>query len=289
MAEEVNRSGDFTWYERNGKRVMRKRHNDKGNPSKSELQDANRRRWKNSLNLWAAFVNCQWKPRYQDKKPGQNDYNRFMALAAQGTKIYLTKAEASNCASVLVPLTISDGTLPTIVAEFDGTGVRSNISVGDLAIDAETRVCDLAYAIMFGNQGFQKGDTITYVAGSQGVRSLYGPQVIFRSCVLPLDLDDQRTLAMLPFGSEAFGVREGFIASSVSQGACTWVHERKVSAGGKTITYCSKQTMWCRNDEMIALYSGQAAREASMASYGKHIELPMLTPQPLPEDLVGKM
>lgn len=290
MSKDVKRVGDYTYYMCKGKEVCRPRHNKSGNPSKSLTQDANRRRWKNIMNLWRMFKNNGWCPRYQDKAPGKSDYNCFTAFATQGTNIYLSKDEAKGFACVLLPLTISDGTLPTIQTEFDGEGVKSDISVGNLTLSPETRVCNLAQAIMFNNRGYQKGDTITFVAGRQEVWPPYNhPHVCFRSCVLPLDPYDGRPLLLLPHSEEAFCVRDGRIASTMTKGACTWLHERMVQAGDRLNHYCSKQTLWCHNEEMIARYSGEQALAASMESYKSNPKKPPLTPSPLPKDLAGKI
>lgn len=262
------RSGGVTWYRRNGVWVMRSSKNAAGNASKSAGQDATRRRWRNVQNLWTSFSLCGWMPRYQEKLPGKNNYNCFTALALQGINIYLTETEAKNYAAILLPLTISDGTLPTIGTEFDGVGVRSDISVGSLTVGPDTKVCELALAIMKNNHGFLKGDMITFVAGQQEVWQPFGhPHVCFHHCTLPIDPYDERPLSLLPGSEEAFCVRDGFVASTVADGACTWVHERQVGIGKAAAVYYSKQTMWCRNEEMITRYSDQAALEAAMESY----------------------
>lgn len=263
--------------------------NSVGNPSKTMVQDSNRRRWKNVMNLWKAWQLISWKPRYQIKEKGQTNYNVFTALTTQGTNIYLTKTEAKQFACVLVPLTISNGTLPTVGTEFDGTGVRSDVSVGSLTIGPDTTVSELAKAMMNNNQNFQKGDILTFVAAKQELWPPdHHPHVRFRYCSLPLDPHDGRPLAMLTGSEEAFCVREGCVASTVSEGACAWVHERPAKSETDSPMY-STQTMWCSNDEMITRYSSEEALMASVASY-KQLKIPeTLKPGTLPEDLAGRM
>lgn len=281
--------GDITIYYKNGEEIYRKSHNDVGNRSKTVLQEATRCRMKNVQNLWTAFKVDGWIPRYQNKGKNQSDYNIFTSHTLHGINIYLPERESENYASVLVPLTISEGSLPPIGIEFDGTGVRSNISVGNMTVGQETKICDLARAIMFNNQGFQKGDTITFVACSQTLSPPFGyPRVRVRYCELALDLQDERPLSLLRHSAEAFSVREGYIASMVAEGACSWVHESR-GKGQKSAAY-STQTMWCSNDEMIARYSGETALKAAIASDKKLKEKQnALTPDPSPEDLSGKI
>lgn len=290
MKNKVARTGDTTSYDRLGKKVTRKRFNDVGNPSKNLVQDANRRRWMNVMNLWRAWDNISWKPRYQTKGPGKTNYNVFTALAIQGTDIYLPKKEALNTACVLVPLTISNGTLPTIDTKFDGTGVRSDINVGNLAIGPDTKISELAQAILSNNQNFQKGDILTFVSARQEIWPPFDyPHVSFSSCSLPLDTHDDRPLSVLQHSAEAFCVREGFLASTIAEGACTWVHERQGGEDGKDQPYYSTQTFWCSNEEMINRYHSQAALDASIESYKPLPDTEFLTPDPQPEDLAGKL
>ena len=284
MPKNKKTIGGVTTYQRLGKEVSRPSRNEVGNVTRSENQDLQRRRWYNAINLWRAFVNDGWKPRFQEKAPGQTDYARFTSYALQGTTIYLTMQQGREGGCVLVPVMVSVGSLPTIKTHFDGVGVTSDIRVGNFVITPQTTVSQLVRAIIYNNSNILKGDSLTFVAGDQQVRpSDNMPVVLFRHCRLDLDPRDSRLLSSLRGSDEAFTIRDGLLASTVSQGACTWVQSRPGS-----LEQYSTQELWCGNDEMIQRYHSREAYEASSQSYGGIHPNGILEPDALPDDMAGR-
>lgn len=284
MCAKKKSTGEITTYERLGQTIVRVRHNASSKSPQSKNQAVQCRRMNNIVALYRAF-NSGWKPRYQDKPAGWSDSNAFNSKALQGISIYLTKQEFAQGACILVPLTISSGALPAIGTEFDGVGVVSDISVGDLVATPSTTIAELSRAILYNNNNIRKGDAITFVAGDQQVRPSDGiPVVRFRHCQLDLDTLDTRPLSSLRGSDEAFAVRNGVLASTVSAGACTWVHSRPGQA-----EQISTQTLWCDNSELIELYHSEAAYEAASQSYGGIRAKGFLAPDPLPDDMAGRL
>ena len=273
----------FTVYMRNGKPIVRRSKNDKGNPSKSQVQSAARLRWNNVQRLWSAFPQ-EWRPRYQNRAAGCSNYNTFMSLNMHITPIYFTRQEVKNYASVLMPLVVSHGILKEIATEHDGTGLASNIAVGDFVVTPQTTVGQFSKAIVEHNRDFGQGDWLTFVMGKQTMDA-FAPRAMFVCHTVVLDLLSVQPLAEAVGNSDGFEVRGGVVASRVVEGAATWVHERPTTDGE---TLVSTQQLWCDNEEMIAQYTSQEALARAAESYSKG-KADFLRPESTLTDTAGKL
>ena len=277
------RYDDFTVYVRNGKFIVRRSKNEKGNPSKSQAQSAARLRWNNVQRLWGTFPE-DWRPRFQNRTAGCSDYNTFMSLNMHDTPIYFTKQEVENFATVLVPLVVSHGILKEIVVEQDGAGLVSNIVLDDLVITPQTTVGQFAKAVMKNNRDYGQRDSLTFVRGTQTM-DLVVPRARFECHTLVLDLYSEQLLSEAVGASDGFAVRGGVLASHVTEGAATWVHERLGSDGKRIV---SSQRLWCDNAEMIAQYTSPEALARAAESYSKG-KAAFLSPEPTLADTAGKL
>ena len=273
----------FTVYVRNGVLVKRHSKNDKGNPSKSKIQSAARLRWNNVQRLWSEFPQ-EWRPRYQNRAVGCSNYNTFMSLNMHNTPIYFTKEEVLACASVLVPLEVSHGILKEIVMEPDGTGLASDIKVGNLNVTSRTTVGQFAKAILKNNRNFAMGDQLTFIVGRQREEASV-PRTSFVCHTVTLDLTSDQLLSEAVGGSDGFEVRGGVLASHVVTGAAAWVHSRPVEGGEPLV---STQRLWCDNAELIARYTSLEALERASQSYGR-VEPDFLAPDPTFADQAGRL
>ena len=277
------RYDDFTVYVRNGVFVTRRSKNCKGNPSKSKIQSAARLRWNNVQRLWSTFPR-EWRPLYQNRPVGSSNYNTFMSLNMHNTPIYFTKEEVQAYASVLVPLEVSHGILNEIVMEPDGTGLVSDIMVGNLTITANTTVGQFAKAILKNNRDYAVGDQLTFIVGRQTEEASV-PRTSFVCRTVTLDLISDQLLSEVVGGNDGFEVRGGVLASQVVTGAAAWVHSRPVEGGEPLV---STQRLWCDNAEMIARYTSPEALERASQSYGR-VEPGFLTPNPTFADQAGRL
>lgn len=275
----------MTIYMRNGKPVVRPSKNEKGNPSKSVTQKAQRMRWCNVQHLWSTFPE-EWHPLFQSRPQGKTNYNMFLSANLHDTPVYFTKQEAENYSSVLVPLLISRGSLREIVISQDRNGINSNISVGDLVIAPETTVQDFSKAVISNNRNFCQGDIITFVAGrQQWMDDTAKPQVRFKCASLQLDLESEELLSAAVGQADGFTVRHGFLGSRMRKGAAAWVHERPQPSGDRLV---STQRLWCNNAEMIDRYTSKEALDRASKSYASSKSDPF-TPDPTTADLAGRI
>lgn len=252
-----------TYYMRNGKMVIRRSKNDRPNPTKSVAQASSRMKWNNVQRLWSTFPK-EWKPIFQNRKAGSSNYNAFMSENMHTTPIYFTRQEQQSFATVLVPLQVSQGILPEVAAEFNGQELVSSITVGNLSVNDNTTLGQLAKAIVKHNRDFCQGDTLTFVVGEQ-MEEDGMPKVYFRTFDLTLDTNSEMPLSQAVEGKRGFDIVNGCIACGITTGAATWVHSRQ-NQGGETIV--SSQSLWCENADTIAKYSTEEALTRAQQSYG---------------------
>lgn len=250
-----------TYYMRNGKMIMRRSKNRCSNPTKSVAQASSRMKWNNVQRLWGTFPQ-DWKPLFQNRKAGSNNYNAFMSENMHTTPIYFTRQERLNFASVLVPLQISQGILPEIVIEHNGQQLVSNISVGNAEINT---LGQLANAIIKHNRDFCHGDVLTFVLGQQR-EELGIPKVYFHTYALTLDTHSNMPLQQAVAGKYGFEIVNGVMTCAITTGAAAWVHSR-VKTDGETIV--SSQCLWCENATTIAQYSSEEALLRAQKTYGE--------------------
>lgn len=261
---QKGRIGDATYYQRNGKTVVRTRTNSTGNPSRSMQQARSRMVWSNVQNLWSAFPPA-WHPGYQNRGEGRTNYNVFMSLNLQCQPIFFSKTESNTKPSVLIPLLISQGSLPEIGIRHEGAALVSSLSVGGLVLTADTTISELCNAIVRNNVGISNGDTLTYVYANQRTIDEMGfPQVQFGICQLDIDCASNVPVSQVPQLAEGFSVYDGFISSMLSVDGAAWVLSRRM---GGEMQY-STQRLWCGNADLIAQYSSEEAFERAVDSYG---------------------
>ena len=141
-----------------------------------------------------------------------------------------------------------------------------------------------AKAILKNNRDYAAGDQLTFVVGRQTEEASV-PRASFVCHTVVLDLFSDQPLAEAVGGSDGFEVRGGVLASQVTTGAATWVHERP-TADGETLV--STQRLWCDNEEMIAHYTSPEALERAASTYNKG-KVDFLTPEPTLADTAGKL
>ena len=99
-----------TFYEKQGKRVARSAHNKK-RPNRCTLKQFEQRlRMRHSIALWHALSWCN--PMFSEH---QSAYSGFVALANRLPAVFVSKRDALNNASFLMPdIPVSEGTLLTV-------------------------------------------------------------------------------------------------------------------------------------------------------------------------------
>ena len=233
--------------------------------SNTPMQMRQRTKWGNVIQMYKGIcplINYG----FESKPVGKSDYNMFMKVNMKGSDIYLTREEVAGGGCIAAPYQLTQGTLPSIVVTGSGDNVRTDISLGDLTIDAETLVKDFAIAVVSNNLDYDFGDQISFFDVLQRVNAVTGiPYCQFLATNVVLDkASEVKLLDMV--SKYGFATVDGYLGHIEGEGAgvFAWVHSRKSSA--KTLV--STQSLVNNNDEMIAEYSGDQAYKRSVKTYG---------------------
>ena len=233
--------------------------------SNTPMQMRQRTKWGNVIQMYKGIcplINYG----FESKPVGKSDYNMFMKANMKLTDIYLTRDEVAGGGCIAAPYQITQGTLPSIVTSGEGDNVRTDISLGDLTINAETTVKDFAQAVVNNNADYDYGDQIAFFDVLQRVNAVTGiPYCQFLATNVVLDkASEVKLLDMV--SKYGFATVDGFLGHIEGEGAgvFAWVHSRKAS--GKTLV--STQSLINNNAEVIAEYSGAEAYKRSVKTYG---------------------
>ena len=233
--------------------------------SNTPMQMRQRTKWGNVIQMYKGIcplINYG----FESKPVGKSDYNMFIKVNMKGSDIYLTREEVAGGGCIAAPYQLTQGTLPSIVIVGEGDNVRTDISLGDLTIDAETTVKDFAQAVVNNNADYDYGDQISFFDVLQRVNAVTGiPYCQFLATNVVLDkASEVKLLDMV--SKYGFATVDGFLGHIEGEGAgvFAWVHTRKSS--GKTLV--STQSLINNNAEVIAEYSGAEAYKRSVKTYG---------------------
>ena len=233
--------------------------------SNTPMQMRQRTKWGNVIQMYKGIcplINYG----FESKPVGKSDYNMFIKVNMKGSDIYLTREEVAGGGCIAAPYQLTQGTLPSIVTVGEGDNVRTDISLGDLTIDAETTVKDFAQAVVNNNADYDYGDQIAFFDVLQRMNAVTGiPYCQFLATNVVLDkASEVKLLDMV--SKYGFATVDGFLGHIEGEGAgvFAWVHSRKAS--GKTLV--STQSLINNNAEVIAEYSGAEAYKRSVKTYG---------------------
>lgn len=219
----------------------------------------------NLVAFWRALLNAA-HPNFTNKEQQESDYNAFVQANYGINPVFLKKSDVRAGACLASAYQISRGSLPTIgITAVSGGKMKSDIALDDLSIGAETKVSDLAKAIVQSNGNrFQEFDMLTIFYAQQlteGDQNI--PHVSVKALRIPLDFTDNTLVSDLENG-DIIGVTDGFLSSkSTVNGGFTIVHTRLVDGQ----TEVSSQTISVNNN-LLALYTGTSAMQAAILSYG---------------------
>lgn len=243
----------------------------KVNNPRTQSQQTQRVKWANLVNFYR--VNRSWmKYAYESKKPTQSEYNKLMSLNVTNSPIYLTKQAAASGACVVAPYIMTQGSLPSIQITKSSAGLLSNIFLPDgFTPSQSSTIGEVTAALLEANPSLQAGDQLSFIRYIQLVNETTGyPYVIVRKYEVILRRDSVDIWDnYIPWDFFGLQTYEGATVISVNNGGevggVLCVLSRTIS--GKT--YVSTQSIVLTNNEAIYdQYSGQAALDAAILSYG---------------------
>ena len=256
------RVGNVRYYTKSGKTYTRTVASDTTNP-RSENQMRIRTRWANIVRTYQIAKHFL-KSCFESADKATSIYNVFTKYASQCLPIYFTRDQVTMGYCVAAPYAVSQGSLPTIRAEYDGHALISDIAVGDLTMGNNTTVGELAEALVKNGNGiWEYGDYITFF-GLQQMGSTSAPyiKVLFKHIELEKGSSDK--IRELLGGFTGFEISDGVLIYDASDAGCyTWIHSRNKS-GIKVST----QYLVNLNEEFTDFFSDDDQFEDAAGSYG---------------------
>ena len=235
-------------------------------PTRSKSQMRLRLAW---ITLAALYVQFQktLKHSHEGLKPGITDYNAFLQDNTKNCQVYLSKTERQNGGCLLLPCQITRGSLQSIDYAKNGSDVLvTDINLGNLTIDADTTIADFSVAVMTQNDDYEEGDLVVFFHGVQNVHAISGtPRAKISGFKVKLDLGNETPLWDV-VSDLGFSTVDGCLGMSqpITDGAAAWVHSREDEQGNLMI---GTQSLFV-DSSVLAGYTGDAAFDASVASYG---------------------
>lgn len=266
------RVGQTTYYISGGQQIARQSRNDSNygeTARRSYSQQERRIMWANLVNFYKASALWMAKA-FETKKRNQTDYNKFMQVNMDNSRIALTKGEAAAGACVVDELLISQGSLPSIEIVELVNKWRTNILVGNLSISSSTTVGEFTQALLENNGNIREGMQLSFVSYQQTVDPLGTPRVACRCYEVTLNSTSTELLR---------GYLPALCSSTVEQYLCT---SAEVPTGGFAYILSelingslrvSTQQLVVNNAALIAQYTTSVQKNLAINSYGLDMEV----------------
>lgn len=267
--------GGTVLYTQGGRTLQRELAPEVKNP-KTPAQMGQRVKWANLVAFYRA--NAGWMPKaFENKKPTQSDYNKFMSLNASSSRINLTKEQARQGACVVDSYRVSDGTLqPVDIFPTAKDWVTNLYLTGLDKLDATTTVAAFSTALLSSNAGLRSGDQISFIRVTQLFNNTTDiPYVQVRAYELLIDeqgtglVKDFWPIELIALGQEQ-ETKALMVKNNNKQGGFAIIVSR--TQGGRVLVSPSQITQ-VNMAAVISQYSSSAALADAIASYGQGDEV----------------
>lgn len=266
------RVGETTYYISKGQQVARQSRNDSNygeTARRTELQQNRRVLWANLVQFYK--ISARWMPKaFESRRPGQTDYNKFMAVNVPTARIPLTKAEAEASACVIDAFLVSQGSLPSVEVSAMVDSWKTNLFVGNLTIGATTTVADLTAALLANNANLNVGMQLSFVMYQQTIDPLGTPRANCRCYEMTLDLNSS-DLVYDHIPALGCSTVDGAIGTSsdVPTGGFAWILSELYNGSLRVST----QLLVNNNASVIAQYNTTSRLRQAAESYGIDVEV----------------
>ena len=264
--------GDYTYRQTKAGTIVSQKIQKKANPIRTLKQAAVRLQLKNLVSVYNAFEGTL-RMAFQNKPVGWSDLNAFISANYNRYPIFLTKLLSQQGAGIVAPYQVSRGSLMSIGSILSGAVYRTDIALGGLIIGANTKVTELAKAIIDNNEDFQHGDQIAYFQIAQITDANGVPRVTVKRQKVVLDLLDNDVLPA-GFLTAGFATVEGYLGQAAACDAHVYIHSRE----GENNLLVSTQFINVPNAALYNTYGGDTAKITAVESYGGISNQPYLQP-----------
>lgn len=273
------RVGNTTFYVMNGQQVARQARNNSNygeGAMRSYAQQARRVKWSNLVNFYKACKD--WMPKaFENKKRSQSDYNKFMSVNINSSRVSLTKDQALNGSAVVEPIIISQGSITPIAQEYV---LARNVMTSDIKLSvttlSTTPIAQLTQDIITQNPTWSAGDNLALVLFSNGTDERGYPYVQTTYHEFTLDSTSAQPFSSLPISQ--FLVKDSTTSAlSLSTSGipqfmgAAFIHTRKA----QSILMTSTQRPVLFNTVILDQFSTQEQLDLAIASYGVSDDVPL--------------
>lgn len=278
--KQVGRVGAYSMYVRAGEQIVRQRQNASNygeTASRTYPQQLRRVMWSNLVNQFRII--SFWQPRaYENIRAGQTDYNKFMSLNVNAASLPLTKQMASDGATIVTPVIVSQGSLPSpVTSKVQNANIFALGLLGDSTIHPTT-VGEFSAVVIANNPNFVAGDALCFVglrnwldlsdtprAACEYVEVVLNPN----DSTLLSDIAPAFTLEYVSQNSEFEFSWSGATSQPVVAGTC--VHTRR----NVSVLSVSTEKLVMLDEDIIEMYSGDEWLQECIDSYGVSSLVPL--------------
>lgn len=209
------------------------------------------------------------KDNFQGKKGGQSDYSMFVGCNLSQQPVYLTKQEAMLASNAIVaPYVVSFGTLASVGYVLQDGWLVSDIFVDDFQLTDQTKLCELAEAVLGNNDEWKKDDVLEFIVCKQLDKKDENGQVVGGNVTcdyanLTLDTVDRSSLDRMLDAIELKVNEEGYLCMKAEgEGGFAIVRKRNSPKGVMT----GVQIMEVCNS-LLEKYTSEEQCEKAIESY----------------------
>lgn len=255
--------GAVTYVTRKGVTIARQKVPAKSAARKTLRSQTQRMKWVNNVRIFQALNTVGWHPSFTNKQGLQSDYNMFIKVNS-ALNVYLPKYIVDANGGLVAPVTITNGTLPSVGGYFGESGeFVTPINMGGITIGASTTIKTFSEAVINNNPDWAAGDQLTIVRLLQQLDADTGvPRIKADLRQIYLDPSDELTLLddLTSYLSVANGKLQVAGGNNVS---CAVVHSR-----GEGADYAVSTEVVSVQNTLLTAYEGTQALNTAIASYG---------------------
>lgn len=273
------RVGNTTFYVMNGQQVARQARNNSNygeGAMRSYAQQARRVKWSNLVNFYKACKD--WMPKaFENKKRSQSDYNKFMSVNINSSRVSLTKDQALNGSAVVESIIVSQGSITPIAQEYV---LARNVMTSDIKLTVTnlgtTPIAQLTQDIITQNPMWSAGDNLALVLFSNGTDERGYPYVQTTYHEFTLDSTSAQPFSSLPIAQYLVKDTTSSALSLSTSGipqfmGAVFIHTRKA----QSILMTSTQRPVLFNTVILDQFSTQEQLDLAIASYGVSDDVPL--------------
>lgn len=273
------RVGNTTFYVMNGQQVARQARNNSNygeGAMRSYAQQARRVKWSNLVNFYKACKD--WMPKaFENKKRSQSDYNKFMSVNINSSRVSLTKDQALNGSAVVESIIVSQGSITPIAQEYI---LARNVMTSDIKLTVTnlgmTPIAQLTQDIITQNPMWSAGDNLALVLFSNGTDERGYPYVQTTYHEFTLDSTSAQPFSSLPIAQYLVKDTTSSALSLSTSGipqfmGAVFIHTRKA----QSILMTSTQRPVLFNTVILDHFITQEQLDLAIASYGISDDVPL--------------